>query len=130
MDIVRIILFDGNCNLCNRWVQFVIKRDLNAAFQFTATQSIHGKNYIEKYAIKTDSIILIEGDQAFIKSDAAIRILIGLNGYWFMASALFLIPTLIRDFFYTIIANNRYHWFGKKEACTYSIDTFKDRFLD
>lgn len=126
----RIIVFDGNCNLCNRWVQFVIKRDPDALFKFTATKSVHGKNYIEKYSIQADSIILIEGKQVFIKSNAAIKILKQLNGYWFIASTLLLLPRFIRDFFYTIVAKNRYQWFGKKQECTYTIGAFKERFLD
>ena len=78
----KIILFDGVCNLCNNWVNFVIKRDNKDLFRFAALQSDAGLKLIERFKIdleQTDSIILIVNDRHYIKSTAALKIAKDLN---------------------------------------------------
>ena len=81
----KIILFDGVCNLCNSSVNFVINHDPKKRFKFAALQSEVGQKLILDYEIdttKTDSIILIDNNKAYVKSTAALRIAKYLNrGY-------------------------------------------------
>ena len=76
----KIILFDGVCNLCNRSVQFVIKRDSKDVFRFASLQSDLGKKLLAERSInpqETDSIVLIEPNVAYYtRSSAAIEILL------------------------------------------------------
>ncbi len=39
----HFLLFDGECNLCNSVMQFVIKRDKKAKVKFASLQSDAGK---------------------------------------------------------------------------------------
>lgn len=114
-----IILFDGICNLCNFWVDFVIKRDKEKLFRFVSLQSNEGKKLVMNYKIapKTDSVILIKNNVAFVESDAAIEIGKMLPIPWKWASVFRIIPQKIRDMIYRWIARNRYRWFGKRKTC-------------
>jgi len=128
----RIILFDGVCNLCNSSVQFILKRDPVGKFKFASFQGETGQRLLKKHGISTDinSIVLIEHEKVFIKSNAAIRVGRQLTGAWKMASAFNIIPRFIRDFLYDIVANNRYKWFGKTESCILPSPKWKNRFLE
>ncbi len=131
-----IILFDGVCNLCNASVQFVIERDPTAIFRFAALQSDFGQSILAKNPVYTegsdsvsDSIILVENDIVYDRSTAALRIARRLSGGIKLLSVFLIVPKPIRDFFYKIIARNRYRWFGKQEACWMPTKELKARFL-
>jgi predicted DCC family thiol-disulfide oxidoreductase YuxK len=127
-----IILFDGVCNLCNRIVQFIIKRDNNGYFQFASQQSAKGKALMEKYRIdtNTDSFILIEQEKAYMKSAAALRVCRNLDGIWKVFYAGMIFPKPIRDSLYDYIARNRYKWFGKRDSCMLPGPDMKKRFIE
>lgn len=128
----RLVLFDGDCNFCDSSVQFIIKRDPVAHFQFTSLQSEVGMKTVKDYNIPSDvdSLLLIENGKAFTKSSAALRIAKKLDGLWHLLFLLILIPRPIRDFFYDYFASNRYKWFGKKEeSCALPTPEVRERFL-
>ena len=128
----RIILFDGVCNLCNQSVQFIIKRDRNEKFKFASLQGDIGKRLLNQYQInnKSESIVLIENNKYFTKSSAVLRICIHLSIFWKLFSIFLIIPIFFRDFFYGIIAKNRYRLFGKQDSCMLPSPNIKNRFLD
>lgn len=127
----RIILFDGDCNFCDKSVQFIIKRDPEAIFTFTSQQGEVGQKMIKKHhaPASIDSIILIENDTYYLKSSAALRICRHLQGAWKLLFIFIIVPYPIRDFFYNILAKNRYKWFGKKDQCTLPTPEMRKRFL-
>ncbi|RFU63580.1 thiol-disulfide oxidoreductase DCC family protein [Bacillus sp. V59.32b] len=127
-----IVLFDGVCNFCNSSVQFILKKDPEAHYRFGSLQSDIGRELIEKYGLSQslNSIVLIENDKSYIKSTAALKISRNLKGGWKLLSILRIIPKPLRDFFYDIIARNRYKWFGKQDSCMLPSPEFKDRFID
>ncbi len=116
---IRLILIDGYCNLCNGTVKFIQKRDRNKLFHYVSLESEKGKLLIKKFNISTqvDSVVFINKNQAFIKSDAAIEIARLLPFPWKIATLFKLFPKSWRDGIYDIIANKRYRWFGKTETC-------------
>jgi predicted DCC family thiol-disulfide oxidoreductase YuxK len=127
-----IILFDGVCNLCNASVQFVIERDPTAIFRFASLQSDAGQAILAKNALNTEglnSIILVENDVVYDRSTAALRIAKRLSGGIQLVAVFLIVPKFIRDFFYKIIAKNRYRWFGKQESCWLPTKELKARFL-
>jgi predicted DCC family thiol-disulfide oxidoreductase YuxK len=127
-----IILFDGVCNFCNGWVNTVIQRDKKNYFLFAPLQSAKGKQLIEKYQIdisKTDSVILIEHDQSFIKSTAALKVAKHLNGLFPLLYALLIVPAFIRNVVYDYIARHRYKWYGKKETCMIPTAEIREKFI-
>lgn len=129
----KIILFDGVCNLCNRAVQFVIKRDKKDMFRFAPLQSEIGAQLIEQRGIdisRIDSIILIEPSIAFyVKSDAALEIGKSFGGIWKLLGIFDWIPRVFRDGIYDLVARNRYRWFGRKDACMVPTPELKQKFL-
>lgn len=128
----RIILFDGVCNLCDSSVQFIIKRDPEGKFKFASLQSGIGQELLKKHGLKStiNSFVLIENGKVYVKSGAAIRISKQLYGLWKMSTVFLVIPPFIRDSLYSVIAKNRYKWFGKKESCLLPSPEWKNRFLD
>ena len=137
MDIVNnkensILLFDGVCNLCNGAVQFVIKRDRKKKFLYSSMQSGSGQALLLKYGLKLsdfDSFILLENEQYFTKSTAALKVAKGLGGVWGILYLFMIIPKFSRNAIYDFIASNRYKWFGKREECMLPSPELKDRFL-
>jgi len=128
-----VIIFDGVCNLCNGAVAFIINRDRSARFRFAPIQSAAANNLIarlELSGVKLDSIILVENCKFYIKSTAALRICRELGALWPLLYIFILVPRPIRDYFYDIVAKNRYGWFGKRERCMVPNIDIESRFLD
>lgn len=129
----QVIFFDGICNLCNWSVQFVIKRDKHNQFKFVALQSnLAKKLFADKpYLFQAPaSVILISNNKLYVESTAALKIVRQLRGLWPLMYVFVLVPPVIRDWAYRLIANNRYKWFGKQEACMVPKPEWKNRFLD
>ncbi|MEW7292147.1 DCC1-like thiol-disulfide oxidoreductase family protein [Aquimarina sp. 2304DJ70-9] len=128
-----IILFDGVCNLCNGWIQFILKRERNPLYLFASLQSESARIALgNKHYVLQDlsSIVLIENGVVYQKSDAILRICSDLKYPWSLAKGLLIIPRFFRDHIYTIIAANRYKWFGKKNQCVLLQPDQRYRFLD
>ncbi len=132
MNQPSVILFDGVCNLCNASVQFVIKHDKAARFTFASLQSESGQKLLQQYYLKqTDfnSFVLIENDQAYTKSTAALMVAKRLNGLYKLFYGFIIVPPFIRDAVYNLIAKNRYKWFGKKDSCMIPTPALQSKFL-
>jgi len=128
-----IVLFDGVCNFCDNSVQFIIKKDQKKNFLFSSLQSDAGQKLLMKYGLPLsdfDTFILIENNQAYKKSSAGLRVLRKLPNFSIFYYLLIWIPKFFRDFLYSLIARNRYRWFGKKDACMIPPPDIKERFLD
>jgi predicted DCC family thiol-disulfide oxidoreductase YuxK len=115
----NVILFDGVCVFCSRWVRFVADRDTQRRFRFTTIQSAYGARLAKAVGIDPsdpDTNAVIHGGVAYKKSDGALTVLSLLPGYCF-ARALLVVPRPLRDAVYNLIARNRYRIFGKLDAC-------------
>lgn len=133
METSKIILFDGVCNLCNSSVQKVIKNDSKNIFKFASLQSHFGQRFLNENQLNSeefDSIILIDGNQFYTSSDAALRIGKELKGIYKISSFLLWIPKFIRDGVYRIISKNRYRWFGKQNTCWIPTKELQDKFIE
>ncbi|SHI80526.1 DCC1-like thiol-disulfide oxidoreductase family protein [Aquimarina spongiae] len=127
-----IVLFDGVCNLCNGWIRFILKRERNPLFQFASLQSPKGQELLgaHRYENSLSSIILIENNKIYQKSDAVLKICSYFKFPWNISNYLRFVPKRIRDFSYDFIAARRYKWFGKQEHCGLMTKDQKVRFLD
>ncbi|MFA9555969.1 thiol-disulfide oxidoreductase DCC family protein [Evansella sp. AB-rgal1] len=127
-----VILFDGVCNFCVGSVQFIIKRDPNAHFQFASLQSDVGQKLLKDHGISLDmdSFILMEEGRAYSKSSAALRVCKNLKWNWRVLYCLLIVPRPIRDSVYSVIAKNRYKWFGKRDSCMLPTADVRKRFLE
>lgn len=127
-----LILFDGVCNLCNGSVQFVIKHDKESKFLFASLQSDKGQEILKHLGLKTDnfdSFILLDKGKIYTKSSGVLKEAAILGGWFKIFTIFYLVPTFIRDLFYSFVAKNRYRFFGKKDACMIPTPELKARFL-
>ncbi len=127
-----IILFDGACNLCNGSVQFIMKRDKRKIFRFASMQHPPGRDLMVSHGLDPDdlrSVVLVDGDEVYTGSDAALRIAVELSGLWPLLGLLRFIPRPVRNFGYSVVAGNRYRWFGKSSSCMMPTEENKSRFL-
>ena len=128
-----ILLFDGVCNLCNGWVDFVIRRDPTGRIRFAALQSPEGSAALENVGLSGDyfdSIILVESDGRIRSaSTGVLETLRKLRWPWPLLYLLIIVPPPIRDYVYRLIAKKRYRWFGKRDTCRIPTATEEKRFL-
>lgn len=126
-----LILFDGACVFCSRWVRFVIARDRARRFTFVPVQSVRGRELAVRFGIdpdapETNAVVL--GGRIFFKSDAALTVLGALPSTRPVAILKFA-PRAPRDLAYDLVARNRYRIFGRTEACMAPSAEDRARFL-
>jgi len=127
-----LLLFDGICNLCNFSIKQVLKHERDHVIQFVPLQSEFAQQVLTKAnAIlkESESIVFIEHQRVFIKSDAVIQIGYHLKSPWSWISCIRILPRPVRDFFYNLVARYRYVIFGKKETCMIPTENYKQRFI-
>jgi predicted DCC family thiol-disulfide oxidoreductase YuxK len=139
-----IVLYDGVCGLCNRFVQFILRHDRKKVFRFASLQSgfavrilaSHGVNpgVLDTVYVVLDSDTLdseSKSERLISRSDAVLFVLQQLGTLWrFAASVATLVPRFLRDAAYNSVARYRYRIFGCSEACTLPCDQDHSRFLD
>ncbi len=132
-----VILFDGECNLCNGTVRFVITRDRDRRFRFAPLQGEAARRICADRGIPLpaagapDSIVVVDGGGRVLeRSDAALAIACALPFPWRMLGVFRIVPRALRDLVYRIVARNRYRWFGRRDACMVPTEEFRSRFLD
>jgi predicted DCC family thiol-disulfide oxidoreductase YuxK len=129
----NILLFDGVCNLCNGFVQFVIKKDKADKIKFASLQSAAGQKLLLRHHLPTtqfQSFVYIKENKIFLKSTAALNLMKDIGGIWKLLYAFIIVPTFIRDFVYSIVAKNRYKWFGKQSSCIMPTKELMNKFLN
>ncbi|RYY19170.1 MAG: thiol-disulfide oxidoreductase DCC family protein [Cytophagaceae bacterium] len=132
------ILFDGVCNLCHGFVQFVVRHDPRGHFRFAALQSPAGQALLAAHGHATlaalaladpDSVVLVADGQLYTHSTAILRIARQLGGGWRLAEAGWLLPRPWRDALYRFVARRRYQWFGQQPSCWLPTPALRARFL-
>ncbi len=134
-----LILYDGVCGLCNRLVQFVLKRDSRGQFRFASLQSKLAGSILQRHGVNQqdlDTMYLVSDyqestERLAARSDASVAILRHLSGFWRIVAALLsILPRGMRNRSYNLIASNRYRIFGKFESCMIPEEKHRHRFLD
>lgn len=111
----------------------MIEADTKNVFKFASLQSHFGQEFLRKHQLSQeefDSMILVDGDKFYTKSDAALRIARELTGIYKFLEFFFIVPKVLRDKVYDYVAKNRYQWFGKKESCWIPTPELREKFLD
>lgn len=128
----HLVLFDGVCNLCNGFVQFIINRDKKGIFRFASLQSSVGEKYLQEFNLTNQglySIILIKNGKAYDQSSAVLHIAKDLPGLWPALYAFRILPKFLTNGIYKLVAANRYRLFGRKDECMIPTPELKARFL-
>jgi predicted DCC family thiol-disulfide oxidoreductase YuxK len=134
-----ILLYDGVCGLCNRLVQFILRRDRTAIFRFASLQSPFAASILLRHGANPsdlDTVYVVTSynqpaESILQRSDAVVFVLKQLGGSWRTAALTFqLIPRPLRDWIYRQIARNRYRMFGRYDTCPLPAEDTRTRFLD
>ena len=127
-----VVVFDGECAFCNRWVDFLLRFDRRDIFRFVARQTEAGALFSRQAGLPeggTGSIVVAENGAVLVRSTAVLRML-SLLGFPFSLAAIFCaIPRALRDVVYDWIARNRLKWFGRRQACRLPSPAERHRFL-
>ncbi len=113
-----IVVFDGFCILCNRYVLLISERDLNNKFYFTTFQSRFIKDNYPKIKLANTVLVITEENEILTKSEAIIYCLSNIRFNKLCLKLIRYVPFVILDFIYNIIAIYRYKTFGKYNKCT------------
>lgn len=126
-----VILFDGVCNLCSRFVKIIIRYDKSMVFKFSTLDSEAGKSLLSRFKHEPipDSVVLIENNQIYTQSNAVFRIIKQLHGWPKWIYPLHILPESFNNIMYSYIASNRYKWFGKSGSCMIPDKNILHRFL-
>ena len=127
-----VVLFDGVCNFCDASINFLLDKDTEGEFRYASLQSESGQGILNSLGLPTDefsSFVYVEDGQHYTRSSAALRVAKRLGGGMSLLYAFIIVPKFLRDAVYNLIANNRYKWFGKKDACMIPSPEVRSRFL-
>ncbi|AWM13159.1 DCC1-like thiol-disulfide oxidoreductase family protein [Flavobacterium sp. NRK F10] len=118
----KVVFFDGICAMCNYLVLFVLEKDKNKQTKFISLQSQSAKELLDKYKVQYNveeltTIFYLKNETVYTHSDAILELLIDIKYYKTVAKIFKKIPVSLRNGIYSLIADKRYFWFGKTEAC-------------
>ena len=128
-----VVFFDGVCNLCNGFVRFLIPRDPRGILKFASLQSAYAREQLSHAGYDPDqlySIMVMRDGKILERSAAVMEIVRHLSWPWRAIRVFNILPRFICDFFYKLIANNRYRLFGKKDECMIPTPELKARFIE
>ncbi|MFC6980018.1 thiol-disulfide oxidoreductase DCC family protein [Microbulbifer taiwanensis] len=133
----KIVLFDSQCNLCNGWSRFLLRRDRDAIFTLCRVQSPAGQRLLQRLGLpleRYETVIYLERHHrqlvAYHRSEAALRVMAQLPAPWRLLRWLRAIPLPLRDSVYDLVARNRYRLFGKRPSCRLPAPGERHRFLE
>lgn len=127
-----VVVFDGECVFCNRWVDFLLRFDRRDVFRFAARQTESGAAFLRQAGLPeggVGSILLVERGAILQRSAAVLRILELLGLPFLLATVFRVIPAGGRDHLYEWFARNRLKWFGRTQACRLPSAAERERFL-
>lgn len=137
-----VLLYDGECGLCARSVQWVLERDLHRrSLRFAPLQGETAAPVIARHGIAPhpergfESLVFVRdlggpGERVLTHSAAALAIGRYLGGrYAALARLGGLVPRLLRDLAYRLVARNRLRFFGTTDACRLPRREERGRFL-
>ncbi|MEQ8831182.1 MAG: DCC1-like thiol-disulfide oxidoreductase family protein [Alphaproteobacteria bacterium] len=133
---IPILLFDGDCVLCSRWVRFILTWERSPEIRFVAAQSAAGQAFLSEHGLPlsdwTTNYFLEPGPAGPVlheKSGAALAVLRRMRAPVRWLAALEILPRPARDWFYDRVARNRYAWFGRLDRCALPPPEVRARFL-
>jgi predicted DCC family thiol-disulfide oxidoreductase YuxK len=129
-----IVVYDGICLLCSRWIRFLLEQDREGRYLFAAMQSDHGRDLLQSHGLDPDSpfsMLLVESGKGYTDTTAIAKVLRGLpqrRWHWLGATMLTM-PKSPRDAAYRLVARHRYRLFGRSEQCFAPTPEQRSRFM-
>jgi predicted DCC family thiol-disulfide oxidoreductase YuxK len=130
MDAGRIVYFDGHCNVCNRFIDFLIRRDRRRLLKYAPLQGDTARRHLPPGLLTDLSTMVLEDENGVsIESTAAIRTIAYLGGFYGLIAVFLIVPRFVRDWFYRWVAAHRYLWWGKRDTCRIPTPEERAQFL-
>jgi predicted DCC family thiol-disulfide oxidoreductase YuxK len=127
----QILFFDGVCVLCNGFVDFLLRRDVDHHFRFASLQGARAREVLPAELHEgVETVVLWSQGQVLVRSDAVLTVLSQLGGAWWLFRVFWVVPRPLRDLVYRLVAANRYAMFGKRDSCRLPAPEERARFLD
>ena len=126
------LYYDGDCGLCDRFVQFVLRHDRGEYFQFATLQSEAGREQLTRLGLPEHdprTVVLVEDGKSYVRSTATLRVCRRLAGFWPLLYACIVIPKAWRDGAYALVARNRKRWLKTPAACPVMPPEWRRRFI-
>jgi predicted DCC family thiol-disulfide oxidoreductase YuxK len=116
---MRIVYFDGECNVCNAFVDFLIRRDRRRILKYAPLQGETARAHLKPELASALSTMVLEDERGaiYLESSAAIRTIAALGGLYSFMWIFLIVPRFLRDGVYRWVANHRYLWWGKRDTC-------------
>lgn len=124
-----IIFFDGQCNLCNKSVQFLLRHDRREVLLFSPLQGNTSKKILSAAAQNSDTVVLWHNGREWLRSSAVIRTLMLLGFPWSLTAIFLTLPAPLRNMLYRFVARYRLKWFGRSDTCWIMQEKWKSRFV-
>lgn len=107
----HIVFFDGECGVCNFWVQWILERDHHDRFMFASLQSDFGQKFLSERGLETEAFNTLylwkPGQYYYIKSRAVLQIANILGGIYKLSAAGKILPAFLSDKAYDLVSRNR-----------------------
>ncbi|ATH07208.1 hypothetical protein BIY24_04420 [Halobacteriovorax marinus] len=124
---IDIVFYDGDCGLCSRFIQLILKFEKNPNYYFCPLDSDLSRKILGHRTL--DSVVLKESEELYYESSAALRILRKMKFPLSLLFGFIIIPPILRDTIYKIIAVNRRRFFKDNTQCLLLDESIKHRFL-
>ncbi|MEM6641098.1 MAG: DCC1-like thiol-disulfide oxidoreductase family protein [Pseudomonadota bacterium] len=115
------VVFDTDCVLCSGWVHRLIRYERAPTMRFVSAWSDEGLALASGFGMTADDLdetfLVVQAGKPLTHSDAALALLAELRVPWRWATALRVIPRRWRNAVYSLVAGNRYRWFGHQTQC-------------
>lgn|SRR5262245_26130396 len=134
----HLILYDGVCGLCNRLNAFVLPRDPVGVFHFAPLQSETGRSILLKFGRDSsalDTFYVVEdyrsgAPRLWFKARAGLFVARQIGGVWRLLAIFGVLPDVLLNVVYDLIARHRYRIFGRYDVCLMPKPEYKARFID
>jgi len=127
-----IVLYDGTCLFCHASMRFIADRDPAGYFRFGALQDPRAQEILQRHGfthLAASSVVLIEGDRAYLRSTAGLRIARRLSFPWSTATIFLIVPRPIRDAVYDAVAAVRARLAGTTDSCEIPSEAIRQRLI-
>lgn len=127
-----IVLYDGTCLFCHGSMRFIAQRDAAGYFRFGAAQDPRAQSLLQHHElgdITASTIVLIEHNQVYLRSTAALKIARNLGFPWKLMSVFLIVPRPIRDAVYDVVASMRHRIAGTTDLCEIPSETIRQRLI-
>ena len=131
-DYKQVILYDGDCALCNKSVYRIYKLDREKRIFFASLQSEFGQSLLKKHQLPADyidSIVFVDEEKSWLKSTAGLKLLPYLSRWLLPCYLFYILPAFIRDYFYDLIARNRHRIVKQDDSCRIGDHQFKKQII-